>query len=282
MTGASVTGRTPFDSPLMFDFAFMQRALAAAVLVGLLCGILGFFVVLRRLAFIGVGISHSAIGGVAIGILAGWNPLLTGAFFAVAVALGIALVSQSDRISEDTVIGVFFSGSMAMGIVLFSMKSGYQQDLFSYLFGSVLAISTGELTALACASAVIMALIILTFKEHLLIAFDEEVASAYGHKVVALNVLLLVLLAFTVVIGVRLVGLLLIQALLVVPAAIAALCVVNFRWQVLLSALVGSLSGVAGLVLAYQLDVAAGGTIVLVAVSLFFVTLLARMLSRQG
>lgn len=266
----------------MFDFAFMQRALAAAVLVGLLCGILGFFVVLRRLAFIGVGISHSAIGGVAIGILAGWNPLVTGAFFAVAVALGIALVSQSDRISEDTVIGVFFSGSMALGIVLFSMKSGYQQDLFSYLFGNVLAISTGELVALSCASAVIVAIIVVTFKEHLLIAFDEEVASAYGHKVVALNVLLLVMLALVVVIGVRLVGLLLIQALLVVPAAIAALWVMNFRWQVLLSALIGALSGVAGLVLAYQLDIAAGGAIVLVAVVLFFLTLLAGLLSRPG
>lgn len=266
----------------MFEFAFMQRALAAAVLVGLLCGVLGFFVVLRRLAFIGVGISHSAIGGVAIGILAGWNPLFTAAFFAVAVALGIALVSQSGRVSEDTVIGVFFSGSMALGIVLFSMKSGYQQDLFSYLFGSVLAISTGELVALAIAGAVIMAAIVFTFKEHLLIAFDEEVASAYGHRVIVLNGLLLVTLALIVVIGVRLVGLLLIQALLVVPAAIAALCVMNYRWQVLLSALIGSLSGVVGLVLAYQLDIAAGGTIVLVAVSLFFVTILARLLSPRA
>ena len=264
----------------MFDFEFMQRALAAAVLVGLLCGILGFFVVLRRLAFIGVGISHSAIGGVAIGILASWNPIVTGGVFAVAVALGIALVSQSDQISEDTVIGVFFSGSMALGIVLFSMKSGYQQDLFSYLFGNVLAISTVELVALACGSAVILGVLLLTFKEHLLIAFDEEVAAAYGHKVVALNVLLLILLALTVVIGVRLVGLLLIQALLVVPAAIAALCAANFRWQLLLAAAIGSLSGVAGLVAAYQLDIAAGGAIVLVAVMLFFVTLLARLLSR--
>ncbi len=262
----------------MFEFAFMQRALAAAVLVGLLCGVLGFFVVLRRLAFIGVGISHSAIGGVAIGILAGWSPILTGGVFAVAVALGIALVSHSDHISEDTVIGVFFSGSMALGIVLFSMKSGYQQDLFSYLFGNVLAISTGELVALACASAAIMAVVVLSFKEHLLIAFDEEVAAAYGHRVVALNVLLLVVLALTVVIGVRLVGLLLIQALLVVPAAIAALLAANFRWQVLLAALVGSLSGILGLVLAYHFDLAAGGSIVIVAVMLFFITLLARLL----
>ena len=170
---------------------------------------------------------------------------------------------------------------MALGIVLFSMKSGYQQDLFSYLFGNVLAISTAELVVLACVSAAIMAVIVLTFKEHLLIAFDEEVAAAYGHKVVALNVLLLVLLALTVVIGVRLVGLLLIQALLVVPAAIAALWALNFRWQVLLAAVVGSLSGVTGLVLAYQLDIAAGGAIVLVAVALFFITLLARLLSRR-
>ena len=198
------------------------------------------------------------------------------------MALGIALVSQSDRISEDTVIGVFFSGSMALGIVLFSMKSGYQQDLFSYLFGNVLAISTRELVVLACGSAVIMGVILLTFKEHLLIAFDEEVAAAYGHRVVALNVLLVVMLALTVVIGVRLVGLLLIQALLVVPAAVAALWAANFRWQALLAALIGSLSGVVGLVLAYQLDLAAGGTIVLVAVALFFVTLLARLLGRQG
>ena len=121
----------------------------------------------------------------------------------------------------------------------------------------------------------------MTFKEHLLIAFDEEVAAAYGHKVVALNVLLLVLLALTVVIGVRLVGLLLIQALLVVPAAIAALWAANFRWQLLLAALIGSLSGVAGLVLAYQLDIAAGGAIVLVAVVLFFVTLLAHFIRRN-
>ncbi len=265
----------------MFDFAFMQRALAAAVLVGVLCGILGFFVVLRRLAFIGVGISHSAIGGVAIGILAGWNPLLTGAVFAIAVALGIALVSRSDNISEDTVIGVFFSGSMALGVVLFSMKSGYQQDLFSYLFGNVLAISTVELVALACASAVIMVIMLLTFKEHMLISFDEEVAAAYGHKVLAMNVLLLVVLALTVVIGVRLVGLLLIQALLVVPAAIATLWALNFRWQVLLATLIGALSGVVGLVLAYQFDLAAGGSIVMVAVALFFITLLAHFIHRQ-
>ena len=143
---------------------------------GRTCGILGFFVVLRRLAFIGVGISHSAIGGVAIGILAGWNPLVTGAFFGVAVALGIALVSRSNTISEDTVIGVFFSGSMALGVVLFSLERGYQQDLFAYLFGNVLAISPGELAALGAIGLGIVLTMAAVFRSLLFVSFDEEIA----------------------------------------------------------------------------------------------------------
>ena len=111
----------------MLEFAFMQRALLAALLVGTVCGVLGFFVILRRLAFIGVGISHSAIGGVAIGLLLGVDPLATAGVFAIAVALGIAAVRRRAQLSEDAVIGVFFSGSMALGIVLFSMNHGYQQ-----------------------------------------------------------------------------------------------------------------------------------------------------------
>lgn len=261
----------------MFDFAFMQRALIAAALIGLVCGLLGFFVVLRRLAFIGVGISHSAIGGVAIGILAGWHPLLSGAIFAVAVALCIALMSRHGNLSEDTVIGVFFSGSMALGVVLFSLQRGYQQDLFGYLFGNILAISTGELLVLAMAGAAIVFVLVLIFKELLFVAFDEEVAAAYGHKVIILNTTLLVLLAGTIVIGVRLVGLLLIEALLVVPAAVASLWAVNFRQQLLLAAVIGSVSGVAGLMVAYQFDIAAGGTIVLVTVALFFVTVFGQL-----
>jgi zinc transport system permease protein len=129
----------------MFEFAFMQRALVAAVLIGIVCGALGFFVVLRRLAFIGVGISHSAIGGVAIGIVLGVSPLATGAVFSIAVALAIAALGRRQILSEDTIIGVFFSGSMALGVVLFSLQRGYQQDLFGYLFGNVLAVSGREL-----------------------------------------------------------------------------------------------------------------------------------------
>jgi len=257
----------------MLELGFMQRALVASVLIGTLCGLLGFFVVLRRFAFIGVGISHSAVGGVALGILLGLPPLPVAAVFAVAVALGIASVSRRAALGEDAVIGVFFSGSMALGIVLFSLNRGYQQDLFAYLFGNVLAISSGELGALALASAVIAAIVVALFKEHLFIAFDEEIARAYGHRVDLLDAALLVCLALTVIVGVRLVGVLLVEAMLVVPAATAALWAVTFRRQVAFSCSLGAASGIIGLFASYRFNLAAGGTMVLVAVAVFFASL---------
>ncbi|HYB99170.1 MAG TPA: metal ABC transporter permease [Candidatus Limnocylindrales bacterium] len=260
----------------MLEFAFAQRALAAVVIVGLLCGLLGFFVVLRRLAFIGVGISHSAVGGVAVGLLLGIDPRLSAALFAVAVALGMFWIGRSRRVSEDAIIGVFLSASMALGLVLLSLRHGFQQDLFGYLFGSVLAISPGELAGIAVLAGVVALIVFAAFRELLFIAFDEEVARVYGRPVDLLDALLLVVLAVTIVAGVRVVGVLLIEALLVVPAATAALWTLDFRRQIAMSMALGALSGIAGLVLSYQLDVAAGGAIVLVAVSCFFLSLFVR------
>lgn len=260
----------------MLEFAFMQRALAAAVGIGVVCGALGFFVVLRRLAFIGVGVSHSAIGGIALGLVLGISPLLCGALFAVAVALGVAWVGRRGGISEDAAIGVFFSGSMALGVVLFSLRRGYQQDLFGYLFGNVLAISTPELIGLAVLGLGVLAVLRWAFRPLLFASFDAEIARAYGHPVAALNTLLLVLLALTVVIGVRLVGVILIEALLVIPAATAALWARHYRSQIALSMALAAGAGALGLVLAYHLDLAAGGTIVLVSAAAFGISLVGR------
>jgi zinc transport system permease protein len=260
----------------MLEFAFMQRALVAAVWIGVVCGALGFFVVLRRLAFIGVGISHSAIGGVALGIVLGISPLATGAVFAGAVALAISAVGRRGGLSEDTVIGVFFSGSMALGVVLFSLQRGYQQDLFGYLFGNVLAISRGDLILLGVLGATVLAGLAIAFRPLFFAAFDEEVARAYGHPVDGLNAALLLLLAATVVIGVRLVGVILVEALLVIPAATAALWAGHYRGQLTLSMALGAGAGVSGLALAYRFDLAAGGAIVLVAVAAFFASLALR------
>ena len=260
----------------MLEFAFMQRAFAAAVLVGVVCGVLGFFVVLRRLAFIGVCISHSALGGVALGLLLGASPLLTGGAFALAVAAGIALAGSRAGLGRDTVIGVFFSGAMALGVVLASLEHGAQQELFGYLFGNVLAVTSAELVALTLGGAVVVAALLALLRPQLFLAFDEEVASAYGQRAQLLDLALLALLAATIVIGVRLVGVLLIEALLVVPAATAALLARHYRAQLALSVLLAVASALGGLALAWQLDVAPGGMVALTAVGLFFVALLVR------
>lgn len=260
----------------MLEYAFMQRALLAALLVGVVCGVLGFFVVLRRLAFVGIGISHAAVGGVGLGLLLGIDPLLAAAGFAVAMALGIALVSERSRISDDAVIGVLLAGSMALGLVLLSLKRGSRVDLFGYLFGNVLTLGMGELAALGAAGAAVLLLLALRFRELLFVAFDAEAARAYGHPVTLLNSLLLVLLAATIVISVRLVGLLLVQALLVVPAATAAIWLDGFRGQILAAALLGAGAGVVGLALAFALDLAAGASIALVSVAGFLISVVLR------
>lgn len=260
----------------MLEYAFMQRALVAAVLVGVVCGVLGFFVILRRLAFVGIGISHAAVGGVGLALLVGVDPLIGAAGFAIAVALGIALLGERTRLSEDAVIGVVLSGAMALGLVLMSLRRGARGDLFGYLFGNVLTLGNGELAALALATATVLLLLALRFRDLLFVAFDAEAARAYGHPVVALNALLLVLLAVTVVVGVRLLGLLLVQALLVVPAATAALWLDDFRHQLLAAALLGAGAGVLGLALAFSLDLAAGASIALVSVSGFLLSAVVR------
>lgn len=256
----------------MFEYAFAERALVAAVTVGLLCGLLGFFVILRRLAFIGVGISHAAVGGVALGLIAGIDPRLSAAAFSVAVALGMFWVARDRRLAEDAVIGVFLSGAMALGLLLMGLRHGYQKDLFSYLFGSLLAVTPADLAGLGLLAAALALIIAASFREMLFIAFDEEVARAYGRPVDALDAVLIVVLALTVVAAVRVVGVLLVEALLVVPAATAALWTLDFRRQVALSMGLGALSAVAGLWCSLAFDVGAGAAIVLVAVSAFFVS----------
>jgi zinc transport system permease protein len=260
----------------MLEYAFMQRALLAAAAVGVVCGVLGFFVVLRRLAFIGVGISHSALGGVALGLLLGVSPLLTGGAFALAVAIGIALVGQRSDLGRDTVIGVFFSGAMALGVVLASLEHGAQQELFGYLFGNVLAVTNAELWGLVGGGAAVVAALLALLRPQLFLAFDEEIARAYGQRAQALDLALLALLAATIVIGVRLVGVLLIEALLVVPAATAALLARHYRAQLALSVALALAAALGGIALAWRLDVAPGGMVALDSVALFFLALALR------
>jgi zinc transport system permease protein len=260
----------------LLSLGFLQRALVAGVLVSLLCGVLSSFVVLRRMAFIGVGISHSAFGGVALGFLLGVDPLYTGVGFSVLVALLIEWAQAHTRVEEDTAIGIFFAASMALGLVFLHLSRVYNVDVFGYLFGNILAIGNQQLVEILVVAVVVLALLLAFFKEIVFLSFDEEMAWVSGVPVKALRYLFLVLMALVVVVSIYLVGIILISALLVIPGAIAQNLSRQLRGMVWSATAVAMGSTVGGLVLSYGLDFPSGATIVLVLASLYFLTALAR------
>lgn len=253
----------------MFQFAFMQRALLAALLVGLLCSLVSFFVVLKRLAFIGVGVSHSAFGGVAIGVHLGMDPLLSGGLFATAVSWLIGWVSRKGQIHEDTVIGIFFSAAMALGIALISLVDGWMSDLFSFLFGNILAVTPRDLWILTLTAVLVSLFLVLFFRPILTMAFDEEMARADNLPVDFLYYGLLTAIAATLIVSVKVVGIVLGSALVVIPAAIGYELSFNFRGMLALSLVSGVSSSLGGLILSYLYDMPSGATIVLCATALF-------------
>ena len=203
------------------SLGFFQRALMAGVLLSLLCGVLSVFVILRRMAFVGVGISHSAFGGVALGFLLGLDPLLSGIGFAVAVALLIEWAQERGRLEEDAAIGIFFAVAMALGVVFLSLSRTYNVDVFGFLFGNILAVGPAQLGQIAVISLVVLATVAFFYKELVFLSFDEEMAWVSGVPVKALRYLFLVLLALVIIMAIYLVGIILVSALLVIPGAVA-------------------------------------------------------------
>lgn len=252
----------------------MRRALLAAVMVGTLGSFLSFFVVLNRLAFIGAGVSHAAFGGVAIGLYAGVDPVLSGGVFATVISWAIGWVSRKGQIHEDTVIGIFFASTMALGVAVISMTEGWMADLFSFLFGNILAVTPRDLWVLGIVGAIVIAFLTIMFKELLTVAFDEEMARADHLPVDALYYGLLTALAAALIVSVKVVGIILVSALIVVPAAIGYELTHNFRSMLAIAFVTGIGSSIGGLVLSYYYDIPSGATIVLTAAALFAVALL--------
>jgi ABC-type Mn2+/Zn2+ transport system permease subunit len=253
--------------------AFMQKALFVGILVSLISGLLSVFVVLRKMSFIGVGISHAAFGGVAIGFFTGATPIVTALFYSIAVALGIEFVSRKGKVSEDASIGIFFASSMALGIVLISLSKEYNIDLFGYLFGNILAITDGEVILTLFTTVLVTGGLLLFLKEIFLITYNEELARVSGIPVRAINTLFLIVLSVSIVISMKIVGIILVSALLVIPGATAQLLTRNLYSMIVTSCGAAVISTVLGLFLSYELDVAPGGSIVLTATFLFFIAL---------
>ena len=261
-----------------FNYAFMVRGLVAAGLVGVICAIMGTFIVLRGMAFFGDALSHTILPGIAVGYLVSggareplfWWALAT----AVVSALGIGAISRGGRIREDTAIGIIFAGMFALGIALISTVRSYAVDLTHFLFGDVLGVSNNDLLLTTVFGLVILLLVVAFYKEFVVISFDPLLAATLRLPNRLLEYLLLVLIAVTIVVSLQTVGVALMVAMLVTPAATAYLLTRRLPVMMALAALIGSLSGVVGLYLSYYANIASGAAIVLVATGVFLVTFL--------
>ena len=245
-------------------YGFMQRGLVAALLVGVVCAVMGTFVVLKGLAFIGDAVSHAAFPGLVIAYIVGAPLYIGGAIAAVATALAIGLVSRRGRLRFDTSVGVLFAGTFAFGVMLFSTIKNYVTDLLGYLLGNVLGIGLGDLIQVAILGAIVLGIVLAIRKELLFATFDPAGAAASGLPVAGLEYLLLALLGVTIVVSIQAVGIIMVVAMLVTPAATAQLVVVRFGQMMTLAAILAAVSAVVGLYLSFYLNLASGASIVMV------------------
>jgi ABC-type Mn2+/Zn2+ transport system permease subunit len=255
-------------------FAFIVRALLAATVVGAVCAVLGTYVVLRGMAFFGDALAHTILPGVVVAFLLGW-PLALGALvMGVLTAVGIGALSSQGVVKEDTAIGVIFAAAFALGVALLSTTGNYTVDLAHFLFGNLLGVTPADLLTIFGLSALVLLVVFFFYKELLVVSFDPVLARTLRLPVTFLRYLLLVLIAVTIVVALQVVGIALIVAMLVTPAAAASLLARRLAPMMLLAALIGALSGVAGLYASYYLDVASGPAVVLVATAVFIAVFL--------
>jgi manganese/iron transport system permease protein len=265
---------TPLDAVLEpLGYAFFLRALVASTVVGLVCAVVGSYMVLRGLAFMGDALSHSAFPGVVIAYLLKGPFYLGAAIAAVGTALAIGWVTRHGRLRSDTTIGVLFAGMFALGVFLFSRIPNYVGDLFGFLFGEILGIGDTDLIALSALALVVLAVVAVFWKELLYSTFDPLGAAAAGLPVARLDYVLLAVIALTIVVSLQAVGIILVVAMLVTPAAIGQLLATSFGRLVAIAIAVGIVSPIVGLYLSYWLDAATGATIVLVETALFGIAL---------
>jgi len=255
----------------ILDLEFMQNAFLAGTMLSLVLAVISFFVVLRRLSFVGVGVAHSAFGGVALGSLLGISPTLTAVGFAVVVANAIGYIGKQGKLSTDTTIGIFFSLAMALGVIFIGMSDQYNVDLFGYLFGNILAITRQDLVIIAVIGGLVLISTVLFFKEMLFVAYDREVAFVSGMPVAFLDHFFLTILALSVVISMKIIGIILVSALLVIPGAAASQITRHYVSMVTISISIALISTVGGLLISFYADLASGAIIVILASFIFFV-----------
>jgi ABC-type Mn2+/Zn2+ transport system permease subunit len=256
-----------FTDPLAYGFVL--RAFLAAIIVGVVCSVLGTYIVLRGMAFFGDALAHTILPGVVVAFLLGW-PLAVGALvMGILTAVGIGALTSRGVIKEDTAIGVIFAGFFALGVAMLSATGNYTIDLAHFLFGNLLGVSTNDLLVTFVLGGLVLLLVFLFYKEFLVISFDPILASTLRLPAVFLRYLLLVLIAVTIVVSLQVVGIALMLAMLVTPAAAASMLTRRLPSMMVVSAMIGALSGVIGIYASFYLNIATGPAVVLAASVIF-------------
>lgn len=255
------------------QYEFMRNALMAGLLAAVACGIVGVYVVVKKIVFISGGIAHASFGGIGLGYFLGINPIIGALFFSLASGVAIGAITRRTRLAADTAIGILWALGMALGVMFIALTPGYAPDLMSYLFGSILTVPFSDILLMLVLVAVIIGIAVALYKEYLILSFDEEYGTAVGMPVGKLYFLLLAMIALTVVILIQIVGMILVIALLTFPAAMARQFTHNMKTMMLLAVFLGFLFIVGGLWLSYVLKLPSGATIVLLSGTILVVSL---------
>lgn len=262
--------------PEFLQYAFMQRALLSGVLMSTIGALLGTFVILRRLTFFSDAISHSALAGIALGLLMGLNPFVAALVFCVMAALWVKRVRELTDLSEDILLGVLFAAATASGVLIIGFLKGYRVDLFQFLFGDILAVGVLDII-FAGILGVVVVIALSFFLERLLgISFNPELAMVSQEKVRFYDYLFMILLASTIAASIRIVGVILVSSLIIIPAAAARNVARSFKQMLMLAVVIGVVSALGGLISSYYLNTASGPTVVVWSMAFFLITLILR------
>ncbi len=266
----------------LLSYGFIQRALLASLLIGLVCAVIGVFAVLRGMTFIGAGTAHSAFAGVTFAFWIGFPPFLMALVFGLSTVWITSYVQEKGKMKPDVPIGVFYTFTMALAIFFIGLMKTSRPEVFGYLFGSILSVTQSELIVIFALSVVILFIVGLFFKEFHFISFDQDMAEASGIPAKKLSFLLLNLISLAVVIALKSVGAMLVFALLVIPAAAAQQWATNMRSMMITSAIIGVASSWMGVLLSYWFDVPSGATIVMFSAGVFLFSVLFSGRQRMG
>ncbi len=251
----------------MLQYEFIRNAVIAGLLASIACGIIGTFIVMKRIVFVSGGISHAAFGGVGLSLLLRTDPLLGALLFAFLSSIGISVMHRRVRVTEDAAIGILWVTGMALGVIFISFSSGYTSDVFSYLFGSIIAVPRSDLILMSILDIIIVSAAYLLYKEIVAFSFDEEFTAAIGVPVESIYLIFLSLVALTVVLLMKIVGIILVIAMLTIPPTISIQLNHNLKRIIILSVLIAASLITCGLWLSILLDLPSGATIILVSVA---------------